>query len=160
VSTISTYIGKLAVFSDPIERLANAFGRLADSMTIMKASISGLAELPLQAIIESFNKFSPTEEALVKIERLSVALEKVGREYQKSMDKETKIAAELSTGKVTTQTNPAVQKDEDLAKTTNKLLGDSKEVLDKILEAVMPQDKPKFTNFGASLFGSPRGFEM
>ena len=160
INAIATHMAKLTSFVDPIERLAGAFERLSASMLSMKNSVANLAELPLEAIIQSFQKFSPTEEALTKIERLSIALEKIGKEYAKSIENETQIAAELTTGKVTTSTNTPQEKKEDPGIKTNQILHDSKDTLEKILEAVMPSDQPKFTNFGSGMFNSSRGFEI
>ena len=95
-----------------------------------------------------------------KVKSLSLALEKIGLEYSKAISDETRIASELTAGKPTTLTNPAVENEEDPAIKTNELLGDSKDTLDKILEALKPKDQRNSTNFGLSLFGSPRGFEI
>ena len=160
INAIATHMAKLTSFVDPIERLAGAFERLSASMLSMKNSVGNLAELPLEAIIQSFQKFSPTEAALTKIERLSIALEKIGKEYAKSIENETQIAAELTTGKVTTSSNTPQEKKDDPGIKTNQILNESKDTLEKILEAVVPSDKPKFTNFGSGLFNSSRGFEI
>ena len=160
VNKIADYAQTLNDFADPLERLAASFGGLAASMMLIKDAVSGLSALPLEAIIESFQKFSPTDEALEKVKSLSLALEKIGAEYSKAISDETKIASELTSGKPTTLTNPAVENEEDPVIKTNELLGDSKDTLDKILEALKPQDKRSATNFGLSLFGSPRGFEI
>jgi len=160
VNKIADYAQILNEFADPLERLAASFGGLAASMMLIKDAVSGLSALPLAAIIEAFQKFSPTDEALEKVKSLSLALEKIGMEYSKAISDETKIASELTSGKPTTLTNPAVENEEDPVIKTNELLGDSKDTLDKILEALKPKDQRNATNFGISLFGSPRGFEI
>lgn len=160
VTKIAEYTQTLNDFADPLERLAASFGGLAASMMLIKDAVSGLSALPLAAIIESFQKFSPTDEALEKVKSLSLALEKIGVEYSKAITDESRIASELTSGKPTTLTNPAVENEEDPVIKTNELLGDSKETLDKILEALKPKDQRNSTNFGLSLFGSPRGFEI
>lgn len=160
VNKIAEYAQTLNDFADPLERLAASFGGLAASMMLIKDAVSGLSALPLEAIIESFQKFSPTDEALEKVKSLSLALEKIGVEYSKAITDESRIASELTAGKPTTLTNPAVENEEDPALKTNQLLDESKDTLSKILEALKPKDQRNSTNFGLSLFGSPRGFEI
>ena len=160
VNKIADYAQTLNDFADPLERLAASFGGLAASMMLIKDAVSGLSSLPLEAIIESFQKFSPTDEALEKVKSLSLALEKIGIEYSKAITDESRIASELTSGKPTTLTNPAVENEEDPAVKTNQLLDESKDTLSKILEALKPKDQRNSTNFGLSLFGSPRGFEI
>ena len=160
VNKIADYAQTLNDFADPLERLAASFGGLAASMMLIKDAVSGLSALPLEAIIESFQKFSPTDEALEKVRSLSLALEKIGVEYSKAITDESRIASELTSGKPTTLTNPAVENEEDPALKTNQLLDESKDTLSKILEALKPKDQRNSTNFGLSLFGSPRGFEI
>lgn len=160
VNKIADYAQTLNEFADPLERLAASFGGLAASMMLIKDAVSGLSALPLEAIIESFQKFSPTDEALEKVKSLSLALEKIGMEYSKAITDESRIASELTSGKPTTLTNPAVENEEDPAIKTNQLLDESKDTLSKILEALKPKDQRNATNFGLSLFGSPRGFEI
>ena len=160
VNKIADYAQTLNDFADPLERLAASFGGLAASMMLIKDAVSGLSALPLEAIIESFQKFSPTDEALEKVKSLSLALEKIGTEYSKAIADESRIASELTSGKPTTLTNPAVENEEDPALKTNQLLDESKDTLSKILEALKPKDQRNSTNFGLSLFGSPRGFEI
>jgi len=160
VNKIAEYANTLNDFADPLDRLSASFSSLAASMMLIKDAVTGLSALPLAAIIESFQKFSPTDEALEKVKSLSLALEKIGMEYSKAISDETKIASELTSGKPTTLTNPAVNNEEDPVIKTNELLGESKDTLDKILEALKPADQRNATNFGLSLFGSPRGFEI
>jgi hypothetical protein len=160
VNGIVEYTAKMQAFADPMERVASAFEKLANSVALMRDAVTGLASLPLSEIFSAFNSFSPTEEALDKVERLSLALEKIGREYAQAISDETRIAAELTKGKTTTESNPAKETEENPIIKTNNLLTEAKDTLDSILDALKPGEKAKFTSFGVSLFNSPRGFEI
>ena len=160
INIISSYADKMNAFVDPLDRVASAFERLSLAMSDIRGTVSDLASLPLEQIFNAFNAFSPTEQALEKVERLSLALEKIGKEYAQAIEDEIQIASELTKGQTTTEMSPSKPAEEDPTLKTNVLLTEAKDTLDSILEALKPGDKVKFTSFGVSLFNSPRGFEI
>ena len=107
----------------------------------------------------SINRFSPTEEALNKVEKLALALQKIGEANAKSVAGEATPTSELAVGKMTTVNSP-IKETENPNTETNQILESSKETLESILEALKPQEKKGPANFGVSLFSSPRGFEI
>lgn len=159
IERISGFTATLSNLADPLERMALAFGSLANSMALIKDAITGLSAVPIAAVLESLNRFSPTEEALNKVEKLALALQKIGEANAKSVAGGATPTSELAVGKMTTVNSP-IQEAENPNAETNQILESSKDTLESILEALKPQEKKGPANFGVSLFSSPRGFEI